>query len=50
MKNEEKLKKFQERRDELKGWLYGTVYKQMDTEETAETVQDDVDTYFLMNG
>ena len=43
---EEKLKKFQERREELKKWLYGTIYKLYDTEETAETVQEDVDRYF----
>ena len=43
---DEKLKKLQERRQELKDWLYGTIYKLYDTEETAETVQEDVDRYF----
>ena len=43
---EEKLKKFQERREELKKWLHGTIYKQYDLEETAETVKENVDEYF----
>lgn len=43
---EEKLKKFQDRRKELKDWLFGTIYKLYDTEETAEIVQEDVDRYF----
>jgi hypothetical protein len=46
MTNEEIIKKIQDRREELKGWLYGTIYKQYDTEETAQVVQEDVDTYF----
>jgi hypothetical protein len=40
------LEEFKERREELKSWLYGTIHKQYDTEETAEAVQEDVDKYF----
>lgn len=46
MSIEEKISLFKKQREELKGWLYGTIYKQYDTEETAETVQEDVDRYF----
>lgn len=42
---EELKKEVRERRQELKNWLYGTVWKQYDTEETALTVMDDVDKY-----
>ena len=43
---EEKIKLFKEKREALKGWLYGTIYKEYDLEETAQTVQDNVDEYF----
>lgn len=46
MNSEEKIKLFQEKRQELKDWLYGTIYKKYDTEETAEVVQEDVDRFF----
>ncbi len=37
---------FKNKKQELKDWLYGTVYKQYDTEETAEVVQQDVEDHF----
>lgn len=43
---EKGILEFKKQREELKGWLYGTIYKQYDLEETAETVQEDVDRYF----
>lgn len=38
--------KFNDKKKELKDWLYGTVYKGYDTEECAEVVQQDVDDFF----
>lgn len=46
MTKEESLKLLQDRREELKDWLEGTINKQYDTEETADTVREDVDRYF----
>lgn len=38
--------RFREKKQELKDWLYGTIYKGYDQEETADTVQQDVDYFF----
>jgi hypothetical protein len=43
---EEILEQLKKQRQELKDWLYGTIYKQYDLEETAEAVQEDVDGFF----
>lgn len=43
---EEIKKDFEEKKKELKDWLYGTVYKGYDLEELAETVQQNVDDFF----
>ena len=37
---------FDEKKQDLKDWLYGTVYKGYDLEELSEVVQSDVDDFF----
>lgn len=40
------LEEFKNKKQELKDWLYGTVYKGYDQEEEAEVVQQDVEDHF----
>ena len=42
----EVIEKFKNQKQELKDWLYGTVYKGYDQEEEAEVVQQDVEDHF----
>lgn len=42
----EKVKEFKKKKQSLKDWLYGTIYKQYDTAETVDAVQEDVEEYF----
>ena len=45
-KQQEEIEAYRNKKQELKDWLYGTVYKGYDQEEEAEIVQQNVDDFF----